>query len=100
MSVPRILAAALGLVAPLGTADASAARCRDRHPGHHPHASTATCTVPVRPSVRVLRMARGAPRGALGSRTAYACPASSSRFAQAPRHHALMRGIQPLPAAP
>lgn len=88
MSTPRILVAALGLLALLGTADASAARRRDRHP----RASVATYTVPVRPPIRVLRVAQGAPRGARGLRTVHARPASSSRFAQAPRHHALMRG--------
>lgn len=90
MSTPRILAAAFGILILLGTADASAAR--RRYPGHHPRASTATYTVPVRPLVRVLRMARGSSQGGYGLRTAYARRASPSRFAQAPRHHALMRG--------
>jgi len=92
MTTLRILAAALGLLALLGTPDASAARRRDRHPGHHPRASTATYTVPVRSPVRVLRMARGAPQGAHKLRTVHARPASPNRFAQASRHHALMRG--------
>lgn len=92
MSTPRILAVALGALVLLGTADASAARRRDRHPGHHPRVSTATYTVHARPPVRVLRMAQGAAPGARALRAAYARPANPSRFAQMPRHHPLMRG--------
>ncbi len=92
ISTPRILAAALGTLVLLGTADASAARRRDRHPGHHPRVSTATYTVPARPPVRVLRTAQDAPQGAPALRTAYARSVTPSRFAQMPRHHPLMRG--------
>lgn len=92
MSTPRILAAALGTLVLLGTADASAARRRDRHPGHHARVSIATYTVPVRPPVRVLRTAQGAPQGTRALRMAYARSGNPSQFAQTPRRHALMRG--------
>ena len=79
MQTIRILATVLGALALLGTADASAARRRDRHAGHQPRSSIATYTVPTRHTARVLR-------------TVQVRPARHRRFAQAPRPHPLMRG--------
>ena len=81
MTPIRFLAAALGVIAALGSADAMAARTREhRHAGHHPRVSTATYTTPARPHARVLRMANTRP------------VPEARRYAQAPRRHSLMRG--------
>ena len=104
MNAARILAAALGGLVLLATADAHAARRRDRHSGHQPRFNAATYTVPARSPVRVLRMARAArvsqmarsapmdAHVAVQEARAAVNPVPASRFAQAARHHGLMRG--------
>ena len=59
MTYSRAALAVFGIIAMLGTADASAARQRDRHPGYQARARIATYAVPARPA-RVLRTAQGA----------------------------------------
>ena len=84
MNTFSVLAAA-GILLLLGATDASASVHRGRrHPGHHARVSTATYTTPLRAQSRILRTAQGP---AARKRTEGAV-----RFAQAGRHHSLMRG--------
>ncbi len=114
MGTIRLVAAALGVLMLVSTADAEAARRRDRHPGHQPRVKTATYTVPARPPVRILRttertqapwMARNARMDARMAQAAHARQAGraptvrvaaagvrTGSYAQAGRHHGLLRG--------
>lgn len=105
MTSSRVALAVLGIFVLLGAADASAARQRDRHAGHHARPRTATYVVPARPA-RVMRTAQAgrymrAPEVArnvrLDTRALQASrplpnPARASRMAQAPRRNLLFRG--------
>lgn len=105
MTFSRVALAIVGIFALLAAGDASAARLRDRHPGHHARPRTATYAVPAR-SMRVMRTAQRG-RGARASQIArnvrldtralqasrpLSHPARASRMAQAPRRHLLSRG--------
>ena len=105
MALLRVALAAFGILALLGTADAFAARHRDRYSGHQARVRTGTYAVPAR-SARVMRMVRGGHRAhapqiardvridtqAMQVSRPMVQPARASRLAQASHHHSLLRG--------